>query len=293
MKPFDRILFPFDFSEAAEAMAAAVAAMARRFNASVTVVNAFNLVHDYNLAPSFDAFDGSDPSPVPYTTAFQELRLERERKLQDILRTRLPNIDGKAVLVDGEPALAVEWLARREKTDLIMMPSKGLGKFRRMLLGSITAKVLHDLDCPVFTSAHDPRQGMASPFRCQSILCAVKFHPAHEALLRMTATLARVFNARVCLLHVYSKDDEQNRVETMNSIRRTFEQVSEAEENLNIPARERIMDAAIPESIRQAAIEEDADLVIVGRGCERETVSFIWSHLYSIIRESPCPVLSV
>jgi len=34
-------------------------------------------------------------------------------------------------------------------------------------------------------------------------------------------------------------------------------------------------------------------LLIVGRGHLRENIAQVWSHLYTIIRESPCPVLSV
>jgi nucleotide-binding universal stress UspA family protein len=55
----------------------------------------------------------------------------------------------------------------------------------------------------------------------------------------------------------------------------------------------RLLDASVPEGIRRAAMEEKADLVIVGRGHEKGTLSRMWSALYGIIRESPCPVLSV
>jgi hypothetical protein len=36
-----------------------------------------------------------------------------------------------------------------------------------------------------------------------------------------------------------------------------------------------------------------ADLVVVGRGNIQGTLSRVWSHLYSIVRDSPCPVLSI
>ena len=50
MMPFRRILFPTDFSEATMAMVPDVKEMGRRFDAAVTVLNAFNLVPDYILA---------------------------------------------------------------------------------------------------------------------------------------------------------------------------------------------------------------------------------------------------
>ena len=44
-------------------------------------------------------------------------------------------------------------LARIGGFDLIIMPTHA-GRFRRMLLGSTTAKVLNDADCPVMTTQH-------------------------------------------------------------------------------------------------------------------------------------------
>ena len=37
---------------------------------------------------------------------------------------------------------------------VILMPTHGYGPFRRFILGSNTAKVLHDADCPVWTGVH-------------------------------------------------------------------------------------------------------------------------------------------
>jgi nucleotide-binding universal stress UspA family protein len=291
MEPFHRILFPVDFSGAGAALAPTVAAIARQFKASVTVVNAFNLVHDYNLTPVCNEV-AEELLPIPYIPAFQELRDQRERRLEEFANEHFPDLERKSVIVDGEPALAIEWLAKRERADLITLPTRGLGRFRRMLLGSVTAKVLHDIDCPVFTAAHEPGHELASPYNCKSILCALKFDSGDELALRMTASLARSFGARVCLLHILTKNDEQEQNAAMESARQAFQQIASADGGSGIPMREKILDASIPEGIRQTAIEEEADLVVVGRGHAREGISFLWSRLYTIIRESPCPVLS-
>ena len=55
----------------------------------------------------------------------------------------------------------------------------------------------------------------------------------------------------------------------------------------------RVLDAGVPEGIHSTTVEEKADLLVVGRGRERETLARMWSHLYTILREAPCPVLSV
>ena len=43
--------------------------------------------------------------------------------------------------------------ARDEKVDLIVMSTHGHGVLYRFLLGSVAAKVLHDSDCPVWTTS--------------------------------------------------------------------------------------------------------------------------------------------
>jgi nucleotide-binding universal stress UspA family protein len=47
------------------------------------------------------------------------------------------------------------------------------------------------------------------------------------------------------------------------------------------------------EGVRKAVAEREGDLLVVGRGVSQKTVGRFWSNLYAIIRESPCPVLSV
>jgi hypothetical protein len=45
--------------------------------------------------------------------------------------------------------------------------------------------------------------------------------------------------------------------------------------------------------VHAEAIRLKADLIITGRGRIQGRLSRMWAHLYSIVRDSPCPVLSV
>jgi hypothetical protein len=45
----------------------------------------------------------------------------------------------------GDPAHAITDFVASNKVDLVMMPTHGYGPFRQLLLGSVTAKVLHDV----------------------------------------------------------------------------------------------------------------------------------------------------
>ncbi len=66
-----------------------------------------------------------------------------------------PKVDRQQRGADvGDPASLIIDYTNDNGIDLICLPTHGYGTFRRALLGSVTAKVLHDAGIPVWTSAH-------------------------------------------------------------------------------------------------------------------------------------------
>jgi nucleotide-binding universal stress UspA family protein len=173
-----------------------------------------------------------------------------------------------------------------------MMPTKGLGKFRRLLFGSVVAKVLHDVDRPVWTSAHHVSPKVTASAGHRSIVCALGRSAHAEAALVLTGVLAKAYGAKICLHYIdeFAEDGVISSVEEM----RNASDAANSKDNHGAPnifAWE--LADAMPEGIRRVALDEAADLLIVGRGQARGSISRAWSHLYGIIRETPCPVLSV
>lgn len=290
-----RILFPIAFSKAAESMGPPVREMAERFNAAVTVLNAFNPLPEYFQGPSLD--DRCDPKVGPslaYSPALLELRDQQKERLERFSQNHFSGMDYSARIKDGDPAMVIEWVAKCEKTDLIMMPTRGLGKFRRLLLGSVTAKILHDTSFPLWTSVHRPELASTLPLGCRSILCAVGLNQGDDAAIKAAHLFARAYDAPVCLLHIKARAGVQDQQSLAQSIRHAFERVgADKGTGTAMDVRVRILDGELTEGICQTAVDEHADLVILGRGHVRESFAQVWSHLYAIIRESPCPVLSV
>jgi nucleotide-binding universal stress UspA family protein len=195
---------------------------------------------------------------------------------------------------DGDPAKVIEWVAKCEKADLIMMPTRGLGRFRRLLLGSVTSKILHDTSLPLWTSVHKEELPSTLPHGFRSILCAVATNQGDDIVFKAARLFAGAYDARVCLLHIQAAPDVQDRQSPVQSLRHSFDRVCAGKGGRPaIDIRVRLLDGEISKGICQTAREESADLVIVGRGHVRESFAQVWSHLYTIIRESPCPVLSV
>jgi hypothetical protein len=54
-----------------------------------------------------------------------------------------------------------------------------------------------------------------------------------------------------------------------------------------------VINATVSNGIREEAARRDADLVITGRGHAQASFYTLLSRLYPIVRESPCPVLSI
>jgi len=171
------------------------------------------------------------------------------------------------------------------------------GALRRFLLGSVTAKVLHDVSAAVWTGVgsnladHQPRV----PY--SSIICALDETEEAEVVLKGAAAIACSYGAQLFLLHVVATppmaleiDFAPYRKELMDA---ADLRLRELKEKLGIHAPHFVTDAMMLDSIREEALRRKADLIVTGRGEAQGNVSRIWSRLYPLIRDSPCPVLSV
>ena len=56
----------------------------------------------------------------------------------------------KTVLLQGNPASAILDFSKKEKFDLVIMGSRGLGKFKELILGSVSSKIVHHSPCGIF-----------------------------------------------------------------------------------------------------------------------------------------------
>ena len=60
-----------------------------------------------------------------------------------------------------------------------------------------------------------------------------------------------------------------------------------------ISAPRRVAVGEIVPTILETALQEDADLIVIGRGTLQSTLGRLRTHAYGIIERSACPVLSV
>lgn len=137
MFSLDRILIPIDFTERCVGAASYAISLAERFNSEINLLHVFS-PHAYN--------DDDMGIGVTMSNGIAERRTKAQTQLDEFLNAALHHLHVKRTLLDGDPAQKIVELALGEHPDLIMMPTRGHGSFRRLLQDSVTVKVLHGTD---------------------------------------------------------------------------------------------------------------------------------------------------
>jgi nucleotide-binding universal stress UspA family protein len=287
---FQRILFPVDFSDHSSHIAPEVQAVAQHFKAEVILLHAFEVPPVWYGETSAAMF-----STLVDVAALHEGRV---RQLEQWRTTHLPQAAAQCIVKDGEAGRMIVETARSEKADLIMMPTRGYGPFRRALLGSITGKVLHDAECPVWTAAHTEAIDSRPSGQWRRILAAVDLTERSIPVLEWASRLAKDFEASLTIVHVafHTEIAAHKYLDAVRTLaeQKAIERISELQQSAGTSAPVRItFGEDIAASVSEIAKQNETDLVVTGRGHLSSTLGRLRSHVYSIIRKSPCPVLSV
>jgi nucleotide-binding universal stress UspA family protein len=263
---FQNIVFPVDFSDRSRTAAPFIQSMARRYDAVVRLIHSVPalpaLYFDVGTAYS-EAFD-----PEPVVASLKE-------RLCGFAAEQFPHLQTECLVIEKEPARAiVDWACELDAC-LIALPTHGYGVFRRALLGSVTSRVLHDSPVPVWTSAHCCEASHRAHPQPRVIVAAIdhdddKGHTVYSAL-----SIARDTGARVELLEAASTRLKHFATAAVPAVGGVL---------LQDPEEEILPVEHIEARVRRVALRERADLVVVNRAS---------AHAYAVIRESPCPVLSV
>jgi len=286
MPTIKHILFPFDFSEQGSQAAPFVSAIASHFGARVTLMSVLPPVWDF-------------PTPIVSSgdqTMEGELKSRLDEALTKELGKELGGISVQSATSSGDPALRIVDFAHDNGVDLIMIPTHGTGLFRSLLIGSVSAKVLHDAKCPVWTATHAEEQ--QSPAAPRTILCAVDGTSKTPALIQWAVEFVQRMGANVKLLHVVppmsdwlALPSERELQEQVREEARTKINAMQRTAGMDVPVR--IAVGQIADTVTEEARQEGADLILIGRGSLQSSLGRLRTHAYGIIQKSPCPVLSV
>jgi nucleotide-binding universal stress UspA family protein len=279
MATIKHILFPFDFSKPGLLAARFVRTTAERYGARVTLLGV--------VPPVWDV---PPPIGIPPVAAVDTEHRERGMKtrLETALSEELAGLPVQRAVESGDPAFKIVEYADANAVDLIMMPTHGFGIFRSLLIGSVTAKVLHDAKCAIWTATHAEEQH--SKDLPGTILCAVDGTPKTGALAQWATEYSHRMGASLRLLHVVPPLSDWLALESERELQEQAREEGRAKvlkqlEAVGLPGlTPRVAVGPIADTVTEDARQEGADLVIIGRGR---------THSHPIIQKSPSPVISV
>jgi nucleotide-binding universal stress UspA family protein len=213
-----------------------------------------------------------------------------------------------------EGSTVAEILARASAmpSDLIVMGTHGRSGFERLVLGSVTEKVLRKAACPVLSVPRHVKDAVPlPPVLFKNILCAIDFSDCSTNALNYAMSLAQEADARLTVLHVlallpelpYSSPEAVRAWPT-----HVTEYIAEAEQD----CRNRLK-AAVPEEVKaycavetvlangtpyreilRVAAEQRSDLIVVGiHGRSATDLLFFGSTAQHVVRQATCPVLTL
>ncbi len=288
MRAFHKILFPVDMSDSCTATAPFVEAMAKKYKAEVTLLHVLEMPS--GLMP--DWYGGS----VPMIDVPTIWKAETEAA-QSYLPDKFQGLQVRRVVIEGDAARTIDDYARDNGMDLIMMPTHGSGLFRTLLLGSVTAKVLHDTPCPVWTGVHVEDAPAVSP-EFATVMCAVDQTEDSIPTMRFACRLAHDNQAKLFLVHAVPGPEVAPEKYFDADLRQYLERdarkvIGQLQETAGVAAQLCLGMGAVSHVVQDSALGHTADLIIIGRGRATRTLGRLRSNVYSIIRDAPCPVISV
>jgi nucleotide-binding universal stress UspA family protein len=303
MIQIQRILCPVDFSDCSRRALDHAVALATWYDATVTVFHV--------CAPVPISAYATVASMMPSSLVGGEDQNEVRKALQTFAA-----IDGTSAPIEleigeGDAAKEIVAKAAAAQTNLIVLGTHGRSGFERLVLGSVTEKVLRKAGCPVLTVP--PRVTDAAPMPSvtfKRILCAIDFSDCSLRALEYAMSLAQEANARLMVLHVVEPlpnvpvDDES----ALAGITMVKEYIAATEEQ----GRE-LLTRAIPDQVRaycevetvqtigtpyreilRLGAEQAADVIVLGvHGRGAVDLMFFGSTAQHVVRQAGCPVLTL
>jgi nucleotide-binding universal stress UspA family protein len=191
MPTFSRILAPIAFSARCQGAVQYAEALACHFHSDLILLHVVSPVQTYGF-----------PDAMAVAPELMDSVLSQSKTaLENFAAEALKGIAAKLVVTEGDPGREIVRYAKEAECDLIVMPTHGYGPFRRFLLGSVTAKVLHDAHCPVWTGPHMGEAPAYPSIGFDKVLCAVDLGPDSQSVLQWGAAFAREYGAELAVVH--------------------------------------------------------------------------------------------
>jgi nucleotide-binding universal stress UspA family protein len=292
-----RVLCPVDFSDFSRHALDYAAGIARWYDARITALHVVPPIT--SMLPV--SGEGLYPPLVFRPEDLEQFRTELEAFVRG---SGIEALDTE--VVQGSVPREIARLARALPADLLVMGSHGRSGFERLMLGSVTEKLLRTAPCPVLTVPI--RAAAAAPVSAlfSRVLCAVDFSPASLHAITLAQSLAGEAAARLCVLNVLEPVSVFEPVVAVGpdglpavtadyrrEVRRRLEGLVDRDTRAFTDVAEVVVSGKPYREILRTAGEQRSDLIVIGAHGGRLGVPAFGSTTAHVVREAQCPVLTV
>ena len=294
MLKLERILCPVDFSEFSARAYRYGGSVAEHYGAKLAVQHVVELWR-YPSA-------GFAASAALYDEFCQAVCESGKEQLQEFVKNNSGDgFQPEFVVHQGMAPDAILSFAQASKADGIVMGTHGQRGFDRLMLGSVTDRVMRRASCPVLVVRNPPRDLMATDkegrhvHRLRQVLFCTDFSENSERALNHAVSATEEYDAELTLLHVL--EEVPSPAKTEKAIAAATEQLDklippERRKSLKIKTAVRI--GKPYRQIIQFAEDEQIDMVAMGvHGRGSLDLAVFGSTTYRVMQLGPCPVLAV
>lgn len=294
---FERILCPTDFSKFSFRAADYAVALAKHYDGKV---------HFVHVVPEVLLHPDQYPYLVEPVRTEPEVRKRAHDRLDAFVAlTRAEQIETRFSVEEGSPVPTLLKVAEDDDTDLICLGTHGREGVERLVLGSVTEKLLRKAPCPVLTISEPGEEHAIRPAGFAKILCAIDFATLSLRSLEYALSLAQESGGDLLLVNVVEWFSEEPGWESRFN-------VEDYREEMEKNVRERL-DEVVPEEARnwcnietvvrsgksyreilELSEERNADLIVMGvRGRNPLDLMLFGSTTQHVVRHAKCPVLTI
>ncbi|WP_372681648.1 universal stress protein [Desulfosarcina sp.] len=233
----------------------------------------------------------------------EALQAENIRYAQERLEERAKDlpVENEIIIGQGTPADIISRLASEQQADMVITATHGKTGFNRLLLGSVTEKLIKTLHCPLLVlppQEHVSMPPAAVEIKLNKILVGCDFSSDSKLAFDYGLSLAQEFQAELHLSHVIKPSLYKNERQGIDQLRERLAKKLDGmvPENCRAwcTATSVLLEGEPYIALMEYAKKQGMDMLVLGiRGHTLWEKLLVGSTTDRLIRHAPIPVLAV
>lgn len=288
------ILCPVDFSEFSIRAYLYARSLAEHYGAK--------LVAQHIVEVSRYPFADYVASTGDYADFYRTLHDGATERLQAFLKTHGQGpTHSEFVVHEGSAPDCILSYAEKCQADLIVIGTHGRRGYDRVVLGSVTNRVMRRTSCPVLAICTQQQESVTETqdgkhaHQLRRILFCTDFSENSERAFRYAVSATDEYSAELIVLHVLEESRNSSKVQTgIATATEQLDKMIPQEIRKSLKTRTVVRVGQPYQQIIEFAAEIHADTIVMGvRGRGAVDLAIFGSTTYRVLQLGPCPVLAV